>query len=56
MAVQYGEFKYDHHTDGIFIDWLESKDDDGWELVCIMEQSAVIEGKYTCICVFRKNS
>lgn len=54
MAIQYGQFTYDYKVDGVFIEWLEAKDDDGWELVDTMLQSSVGPNQMICLCIFRK--
>ncbi len=54
MPTQYGEFEYDYRVDGSFTDWLETKDDDGWELVSIIRMRSDRVNYHICSCVFRK--
>lgn len=55
MPVEYIEFIFDYRIDGSIIDWLKSKDDDGWEFVtfCPKDFSGVA-WNHIVQCIFRR--
>lgn len=56
MPVQYKEFVYNYNIEAKnLVNWLEEKDDDGWEFVGFLPREYSGEAwKHIIQCIFRK--